>query len=154
QQFSPSKGERDVRHHQLLLAKNQEGYQNLSTLCSLGFIEGMYSGYPRIDKELLVKYHKGLVATSCCTGAEIPQAILSGDVEKAENLVKWWLDLFGEDFYIEIQRQRGLEQIDDTGMSQEDVNNILLGFARKYNIKVIATNDAHYVNEQDALPHD
>ena len=130
-QFQPSKGERDNRYHQLLLAKDQEGYQNLSKLCSLGFIEGVYSGYPRIDKELLLQYHKGLIATSCCIGAEIPQTILSGNLEKAEELLKWWIEVFGEDYYIELQRQRGLESIDDTGMSQEQVNQILLGFAKK-----------------------
>ncbi len=153
-QFQTSKGERDQRFHQLLLAKDQDGYQNLSKLCSLGFIEGTYSGYPRIDKELLLQYHKGLIATSCCIGAEIPQTILTGDLEKAEQHLRWWLDVFGDDFYIELQRHRGLETIDDTGMSQEQVNQVLLGFAKKYNIKVIATNDAHYINEQDARAHD
>ena len=73
--FSKAKGEKDIRYHQLLLAKNQKGYENLSKLCSLGFIEGLYSKYPRIDKELLSKYHEGLIATSCCIGAEIPQTI-------------------------------------------------------------------------------
>ncbi len=153
-QFQPSKGERDNRYHQLLLAKDQDGYENLSKLCSLGFIEGIYSGFPRIDRELLLRFHKGLIATSCCIGAEIPQTILTGDLEKAEGKVKWWLDLFGEDFYIELQRQRGLESIDNTGMSQEQVNQHLIAFAKKYNIKVIATNDAHYINEQDAKAHD
>ncbi|MDQ3016071.1 MAG: DNA polymerase III subunit alpha [Bacteroidota bacterium] len=153
-QFQTSKGERDTRYHQLLLAKNQAGYENLSRLCSMGFIEGTYSGFPRIDRELLVKYHEGLIATSCCIGAEVPQTILTGDLEKAETLLKWWLDLFGEDYYIELQRHRGMESIDNTGMSQEQVNQILLGFAKKYNIKVIATNDAHYINEQDSRAHD
>ena len=153
-QFQTSKGERDVRHHQLLLAKDQEGYENLSKLCSLGFIEGTYSGYPRIDRELLVRFHKGLIATSCCIGAEIPQTILTGDLEKAEQKLKWWLDLFGEDFYIELQRHRGMESIDDSGMSQEHVNQVLLGFAKKHNVKVIATNDAHYLNEEDSKAHD
>lgn len=153
-QFQTSKGERDQRYHQLLLAKDQDGYENLSKLCSLGFIEGSYSGFPRIDRELLLRFHKGLIATSCCIGAEIPQIILSGDLEKAEQKVKWWLDLFGEDFYIELQRQRGLESIDQSGMSQEHVNQILLSFAKKYNIKVIATNDAHYINEADSKAHD
>jgi len=153
-QFQTSKGERDNRFHQLLLAKDQDGYKNLSKLCSLGFIEGVYSGYPRIDKELLLQYHQGLIATSCCIGAEIPQTILTGNIEKAEELLKWWLDVFGEDYYIELQRHRGMESIDDTGMSQEQVNQVLLGFAKKYNIKVIATNDAHYINEDDARAHD
>ena len=74
--FSKSKGEKDRRFHQLLLAKNVTGYQNLTKLCSLGFIEGLYGKFPRIDKELLEKYHEGIIATSCCIGAEIPQAIL------------------------------------------------------------------------------
>jgi len=154
QKFSRAAGERDVRYHQLLLAKNATGYKNLTKLCSLGFIEGVYMGFPRVDKELLVQYTEGVIATSCCIGAEIPQAILKKGVEEAEKLLKWWLDIFGEDYYIEIQRHRGLEQIDDTGMSQEDVNQVLLGFAKKYNIKVIATNDAHYVEEDDWKPHD
>jgi len=153
-QFQTSKGERDVRYHQLLLAKDQDGYENLSKLCSLGFIEGVYSGFPRIDRELLVRFHKGLIATSCCIGAEIPQTILTGDIEKAEQKLKWWLDLFGEDFYIELQRHRGMESIDNSGMSQEHVNQILLGFAKKYNVKVIATNDSHYINEEDSKAHD
>jgi DNA polymerase-3 subunit alpha len=154
QSFLKSKGEKDVRYHQLLLAKNQAGYQNLSKLCSLGFIEGCYGKFPRIDREILEQYHEGLIATSCCLGAEIPQTILKGDLEKAETLVKWWLNLFGEDFYIELQRHHGLEDIDHTGTSQEDINQVLLGFAKKYDIKVIATNDSHYVEEEDWQPHD
>lgn len=153
-QFQTSKGERDVRYHQLLLAKDQEGYQNLSKLCSLGYIEGVYSGFPRIDRELLLRFHKGLIATSCCIGAEIPQTILKGDLEGAEKKLKWWLELFGDDFYIELQRHRGMETIDDTGMSQEQVNQVLIGFARKYDVKVIATNDAHYLNEEDSKAHE
>jgi DNA polymerase III subunit alpha len=76
--FEKSKGQKDDRYHQLLLAKNELGYRNLSKLCSLGFTEGMYGKYPRIDKEILVQYHEGLIATSCCLGAEIPQAIAQG----------------------------------------------------------------------------
>jgi DNA polymerase-3 subunit alpha len=152
--FSKAKNEQDKRYHQLLLAKNQTGYQNLSKLCSLGFIEGLYSKFPRIDKELIVKYHEGLIATSCCIGAEIPQAIMQGKIDKAEELLKWWIDIFGEDFYIELQRHKGLENIDNLGISQEDINQQLLIFAKKYNLKVIATNDSHYVNEDDWIAHD
>jgi len=152
--FSRAKGERDKRYHQLLLAKNRQGYENLSRLCSLGFIEGLYSKFPRIDKELIVQYHEGLIATSCCIGAEIPQAIIHGKLEEAEEKLRWWLDLLGEDFYIEIQRHRGLENIDGLGVSQEDVNQQLLRFAEKYDVKVICTNDSHYLEEDDWLPHD
>jgi DNA polymerase-3 subunit alpha len=152
--FSRAKGEQDKRYHQLLLAKNQKGYENLSKLCSLGFIEGLYSKFPRIDKELLLQHHEGLIATSCCIGAEIPQAIMHGNLELAEEKLRWWLDLFGEDFYIEIQRHRGLENIDGLGISQEDINQQLIKFANQYNIKIIATNDSHYLEEDDYAPHD
>jgi len=153
-EFANARGERDKRYHQLLLAKNKTGYHNLAKLCSIGFIEGLYSKYPRIDKEILVQYTEGVIATSCCIGAEIPQHIAQGKIEEAEELLKWWLDLFGQDFYIELQRQKGMEKIDGSNMSQEQVNQQLLVFARKYNIKVIATNDAHYVDQEDSLPHD
>lgn len=163
QKFEKSKGERDTRYHQLLLAKNKQGYENLSKLCSLGFTEGLYSKYPRIDKEILVQYTEGVIATSCCIGAEIPQALVRKDYEEADRLVRWWLDIFGEDFYIELQRHQGLDNLDVfdkngkrvySGVSQEDVNQELIKLARKYNIKLIATNDAHYVEEEDWMPHD
>ncbi len=160
--FAKAKGERDRRYHQLMLAKNQKGYENLCKLCSYGFMEGLYSKFPRIDKELILKHHEGLIVTSCCIGAEVPQAIVEGNIEKAEELLKWWLNIFGEDYYIEIQRHRGLDNLDIlkdgkrvlSGVSQEDVNQVLLGFAKKYNVKVIATNDAHYVEEEDWQAHD
>lgn len=138
--------EKDKRFHQLLLAKNEQGYKNLTKLCSLGFMEGYYSKYPRIDKELIEKYHEGLIATSCCLAAEIPRAILQKGAEHAEELLKWWLNLFGEDFYIEIQRH----DIED----QHTVNKVLLEFAKKYNVKTIASNDSHYTEREDATAHD
>lgn len=139
-------GTRDVRYHQLLLAKDEEGYKNLCKLTSLGWIEGMYSKYPRIDKELILQYHKGLIATTCCLGAEVPKTIMKKGAEEGEKVFKWWLDIFGEDYYIELQRHHIAEQ--------DKVNSILLGFAQKYNVKVICTNDSHYVDQQDANAHD
>jgi DNA polymerase-3 subunit alpha len=141
-----SRDDRDVRYHQLLLAKNDKGYKNLIKLCSLGYLEGLYSKYPRIDKELILKYHEGLIATTCCLGAEIPKSIIKDGIEKAEQKFKWWLDLFGEDYYIELQRHHIPEQ--------EEVNNVLLGWADKYNVKVIATNDSHYVDQENSNAHD
>ncbi|MBK9479053.1 MAG: DNA polymerase III subunit alpha [Bacteroidetes bacterium] len=141
-----TKEARDVRYHQLFLAKNAEGYQNLSRLCSLGYIEGLYSKWPRIDKELILKYHKGLIATTCCLGAEVPRTIMQKGEEEGEKVFKWWLDLFGEDYYIELQRH----EIDD----QNTVNEVLLRWAVKYNVKVIASNDSHYVDQQDYNAHD
>ncbi len=161
--FSRTKGERDKRYHQLLLAKDEAGYKNLIKLCSLGFTEGVYQGFPRVDKELIVKYHKGLIASSCCLGAEIPALIAQDRLDEAEKALKWWLDLFGEDYYIELQRHRGLEKIDIydkngqktfSKYSQEDINQVLIKLAKKYQVKLIATNDAHYLEEEDAPMHD
>ena len=137
---------KDNRFHQVLLAKNAIGYQNLIKLTSLGYIEGMYSKYPRIDKSLIEKYHEGLIASTCCIGAYVPQSILKKDEAEAEKEFKWWLDIFGEDYYIEIQRHQIPEQ--------EIINERLLQFAKKYKVPVIATNDSHYVNEDDANAHD
>lgn len=144
---------KDKRYHQLILAKNQKGYENLSLLCSIGYMDGLYGKYPRIDREILKKHSEGLIATSCCIGAEVPQAILFKGEEAAEKILKEYLAIFGEDYYIELQRH-GIENIDGTGLSQEDLNQVLIRFSKKYNLKVIATNDSHYMEEDDALPHD
>lgn len=141
-----TKENKDIRCHQLFLAKNARGYKNLIKLCSLGFIEGMYSKWPRIDKELIEKYHEGLIATTCCIGASVPQTILKKGEQEAETEFKWWLDMFGEDYYIELQRHDIPEQT--------IVNEILLKFAKKYNVKIICSNDSHYVDRQDANAHD
>ncbi|MBS1757444.1 MAG: DNA polymerase III subunit alpha [Bacteroidetes bacterium] len=141
-----SKDEKDPRHHQILLAKNATGYKNLVKLTSLGFIEGMYSKYPRIDKELIHKYHEGLIATTCCLGALVPQTILKKGEAEGENEFKWWLNIFQQDYYVELQRH-GIPE-------QEKVNEVLLKFAKKYNVKVIASNDSHYVDQKDFNAHD
>lgn len=148
-----TKGERDRRYHQLLLAKNAEGYRNLAKICSIGFTEGFYHNFPRIDMEILRRYKDGLIATTCCIGAKVPQTILEKGEEAGEQVFLEFLDLFGDDYYIELQRH-DIEDIDGTGYSQEDLNQILLRWAKKYNVKVIATNDSHYVNEEDAEAHD
>jgi DNA polymerase III subunit alpha len=141
-----SKEEKDPRHHQILLAKNDIGYKNLVKLTSLGFIEGMYSKYPRIDKELIHKYHEGLIATTCCLGAMVPQTILKKGEAEGENEFKWWLNIFQDDYYVELQRHGMAEQ--------EKVNEVLLRFAKKYKVKVIASNDSHYVDQKDFTAHD
>ncbi|HTB99652.1 MAG TPA: DNA polymerase III subunit alpha [Ferruginibacter sp.] len=141
-----SKDEKDPRNHQILLAKNEIGYKNLVKLTSLGYIEGMYSKYPRIDKALINKYHEGLIATTCCLGALVPQTILKKGEEEGENEFKWWLNIFQEDYYVELQRH-GIPD-------QEKVNEVLLRFAKKYNVKIIASNDSHYVDQKDFNAHD
>ncbi len=141
-----SKDDKDIRYHQLLLAKDEIGYKNLVKLCSLGYMEGLYSKYPRIDKELVLQYHEGLIATTCCLAASVPRTILRKGEEEGEREFKWWLDLFGEDYYIELQRH---------GIGDQDkVNEVLLRFAEKYNVPIIASNDSHYVDQSDANAHD
>src|ERR1700754_1003228 len=112
----------------------------------LGYTEGLYSKYPRIDKSLIEKYHEGLIATTCCIGAYVPQTILHESEEKAEKEFKWWLDLFGEDYFIELQRHNIKEQ--------EKINNTLIQYAKKYNVPMIATNDSHYTDRDDYNAHD
>jgi DNA polymerase-3 subunit alpha len=141
-----TKEQRDERYHQVLLAKNKQGYQNLIKLTSLGYLEGLYSKYPRIDKELITQYHEGLIATTCCIGAYVPQTIIHDGEEKAEKEFKWWLDIFGEDYIIELQRHNIKEQ--------EIINQTLIKFAKKYNVPVIATNDSHYTDRDDYNAHD
>lgn len=141
-----SKEERDPRNHQILLAKNDQGYKNLVKLTSLGYIEGMYSKYPRIDKQLIHKYHEGLIATTCCLGALVPQTILKKGEAEGENEFKWWLNIFQDDYYVELQRH-GIPD-------QDKVNLVLLKFAKKYHVKVIASNDSHYVDQKDFNAHD
>jgi len=138
--------ERDQRYHQVLLAKNEQGYRNLVKLCSLGYIEGLYGKYPRIDKSLIEQYHEGLIATTCCLAASVPRAILKKGEEEAEQEFRWWLNIFGDDYYIELQRH---------GIPEQDrVNAVLLKWAKKYQVKTIATNDAHYVDQDDYNAHD
>ncbi len=134
-----------TRYHQLLLAKNPIGYQNITKLCSLGFLEGYYYK-PRIDKALLKQYKEGLIATTCCLGAEVPKTIIRRGEAAAEKLFVEWLELFGEDYYIELQRH-GIKE-------QEICNVVLLRWAEKYNVPVIATNDVHYIAQEDSLAQD
>lgn len=145
-QLTFTKDRKDVRYHQLLLAKNKQGYKNLIKLCSLGFTEGLYGKYPRIDKSLILQYHEGLIASTCCLGALVPRTLLKDGFDAGEREFKWWLDIFGEDYYVELQRH-GIPD-------QDKVNLDLLKLANKYNVKVIASNDSHYVEEEDSNAHD
>lgn len=132
-------------YHLILLAKNKQGYENLSRICSIGFLEGFYYT-PRIDKEILRKYSEGIIASSACLGGELPQALMNAGMEKAEEVIREHVEIFGEDYYLELQRH-GLTE-------QEPVNQQLLELAQKFNLKVIATNDCHYINAEDAKAHD
>ncbi len=129
-----------TRYHQVLLAKDQTGYENLMQLSSTSFLEGFYYK-PRIDLDLLREHHEGLVATTCCLQGQVPQMILNQGEAAAQEKFEEYLDIFGDDYYIEIQDH----DIDD----QHTVNEVLLQWARAYDVEVLATNDVHYVNQQD-----
>ena len=132
----------DGNNHLILLCKNETGYKNLIKMVSAAFVEGFYSK-PRIDKELLEKYHEGLICLSACLAGEVPQAILAGDYERAKAAALWYRDLFGEEnYYIELQ-DHGLEE-DNTVLPQ------LIKLARETGIPMAATNDSHYLRKEDA----
>lgn len=142
-------------HHLILLAKNKVGYVNLIKLISVATTEGFYYK-PRIDKELLEKHHEGLVASSACLGGEIAQHIMNNNMKAAEEAVLWYKNLFGDDYYLELMRhpaeaQREREDVYDW---QVKVNKQLIPLAKKMGVKLIATNDSHFTNEEDAEAHD
>ncbi len=141
--------------HLILLAKNHTGYRNLSKLISLSWIDGMYYK-PRIDKELLREIHEGLIASSACLAGEIARAISNGELEKAENVILEYKDIFGEDFYLEVMRHPTNDPTRDSSVYQRQivVNNALIELSRKTGVKLLATNDVHFVNEVDADAHD
>ena len=140
------KNKEDKRYHQILWAKNKEGYRNLVKLCSFGYTDGYYYK-PRIDKEILTEHVNGLIASTCCLAGEINQTYLQKGDQAAEEMLKTYLDLFGrENYYIEIQRH--------TLGDMEKCNEFLLRMSKKHDLTVIATNDVHYVNEEDSEAHD
>ena len=160
--------------HLILLAKNMQGYRNLCKIVSMGFMDDAFNYTPRIDKELLEQYHEGIICSSACLGGELPQkimtaisrqpdalnnveqAIANGVFQEAEEAVLWFKNLFGEDYYIELQRHQTEKPGGDqsTYQRQMQVNPVLIALAHKYGIKVIATNDAHFVEEEHAEAHD
>ena len=141
--------------HLIVLAKNMTGYKNLIKIVSQSWTEGFY-GRPRIDKELLEQHREGLIVCSACLGGEIPQKIMHGNIHAAEEAVLWFKQLFGEDYYLELQRHETHRTDADQTVykHQVEVNKVLVELAHKHGIKVIATNDVHFVNEEDADAHD
>ncbi len=132
-------------YHLILIAKNDTGLKNLMKLSTIGFTEGFYYK-PRIDKEVLEKYSEGLIALSACIQGEIPLLYLTGKEKEAVEAAKWYRELFGEDFYLEIQ-YHGIEE-------QERANRFLIELSKKLDIELVATNDAHYLNKEDWEAHD
>ena len=143
--FEKEAGRDNGYNHLILLAKNKTGYQNLSKLVSLSFVEGFYYK-PRIDLEILEKYSEGLICLSACLAGSLSQAIIQGNMEKAEEIALWHKRVFKDDYYIEIQHN-GLRQ-------QIMINQKLIQLARKLDIPLVATNDAHYLKKEDSYFHE
>ena len=145
----------DKGRHLVVLAKNLKGYKNLIKIVSQAHTEGFYH-HPRTDKEAIAAHREGLIVCSACLGGEIPRLIATGQLEEADRQVKWFKDTFGDDYYIELQRHKtdipGANR--DTYVEQERVNPVLIELARKHDIKIIATNDSHFINAEDAESHD
>ena len=143
--------------HLIVLAKNEVGYHNLIKLVSRSWVDGFYMR-PRTDHKDLELFHEGLIISSACLGGEVPKKILSGDMTEVEKTVKWFRDIWGEDYYLEIQRHEVRDPRQranrETFELQQKVNPVLMELAAKYGIKVIATNDSHFVDEDDAEAHD
>ena len=148
-------GKDDRGDHLILLAKNLEGYHNLSKIVSYAFTEGFYYR-PRVDKELLRLYHDGIICCSACLGGELPQAIMRGDMQEARRVVEEFVSIFGEDYYLELQlHQSGIPRIDgQVYENQKKVNAVLLQLAAEYGVKYICSNDVHFIMADDAPAHD
>ena len=148
-------GRQDRGWHLILLAKNKTGYHSLCKLSSIAYTDGFYYN-PRIDHNLLEKYHEGLICSSACLAGEVPQKIMNGDMAGAEASIQWFKNLFGDDYYLEVQRHKTDKPGGDIEVyeRQKEVNKILLDLAKKYDIKVIATNDVHFVEEEHGEAHD
>lgn len=142
--------------HLIILAKNLQGYRNLTKLASIAFLKESFYYRPRIDKELLLKYHEGLIVSSACLGGEICQKIMAGNIEGAEAAAQWYKDLFGSDYYLEVMRHpaEDFKQKTEIYDNQMLCNREILRIGEKLGIKVIATNDVHFLNEEDAEAHD
>ena len=142
-------------YHLVVLAKNLKGYHNLIKLVSKAWTEGFYMR-PRTDRVELEKYHEGLIVCSACLGGEIPRRITAGQFAEAEEAIQWYKNLFGDDFYLELQRHKATvpRANHETYKLQEVVNKKLMEYSKKYNIKLVCTNDVHFVDEENAEAHD
>ena len=142
-------------YHLVVLAKNLKGYHNLIKLVSKAWTKGFYMR-PRTDRAELEKYHEGLIVCSACLGGEVPRRISAGQLEEAEEAIRWYKNLFGDDYYLELQRHKATvpRANHETFKLQEVVNQKLIEYARKYDIKLVCTNDVHFVDEENAEAHD
>ena len=143
--FDKEPGIDNKYYHLIILAKNNVGYKNLCKLVSLGYVDGYYYK-PRIDREIIQKYHEGLIVLSGCLAGEVNQALKYGDENQAKEVAMWYKNLFGDDYYIEVQNNGLKEQV--------LANQKLIKLARQLDIEIVATNDAHYLKKEDAFNHE
>jgi len=146
---------RDTGRHLVVLAKNYTGYRNLIKLVSKAWTQGFYF-HPRTDHKQFLEHHEGLIVCSACLGGEIPKLLIRGDIEEAERRVKWWKDLLGDDYYLELQRHKATvpRANHEVYELQKQIEPEIIRIAQKYGVKLVATNDSHFVNEEDAEAHD
>ena len=151
-----SKGD-DQRYHLIVLAKNYQGYKNLIKLVSRSWVDGFYTR-PRTDHDDLERYHEGLIVCSACLAGEVPRAINNGDIAKARQTIEWYQRVFGDDYYLELQRHEvtdpNILANRETFPEQQHANKVILELAREYGIKVVCTNDVHFVDKENAEAHD
>ena len=155
EKLTDKKDKTDNGYHLIVLAKNSTGYHNLVKLVSKAWTEGYYYK-PRTDRTELALHREGLIVCSACLGGEVPQFIMHGDLDKAEERIVWYKETFGDDYYIELQRHETFKENAnrEVFVEQTKVNEHLIKFARKHNIKMVATNDVHFAFEDDAEAHD
>lgn len=146
---------RDTGRHLVVLAKNLTGYHNLIKLVSKSWTDGYYY-HPRTDKTELAKHREGLIVLSACLGGEIPRLIMQGRLDEARASVQWFKDTFGDDYYLELQRHKPNADVvnTDTYPNQVAVNNVLIEWSKEMGVKLVCTNDVHFVDEGDAEAHD
>ena len=143
-------------YHLILLAKNQTGYKNLLKICSEAAVSGQNRGKPRVSHEYLEQHHEGLIALSACIGGEIPSRILDEDLQGAEEAVLWYRSVFGEDFYLEVSQHKSVKPGYGTALldMQQAANEAIFTLGKKHGVKVVATNDVHFVLAEDASAQD
>ena len=145
------------RYHLVVLAKNKKGYHNLVKLVSRAWTDGFY-GKPRTDHNELQKYHEGLIVCSACIAGEVPRRILANDIAKAEETILWYKEIFGDDYYLELQRHEVTNPAQranrDVFPEQQSANSELIRLAKKHNVKLVCTNDVHFVDAENAEAHD
>ncbi len=144
-------------YHLIVLAKNQQGYKNLIKLVSNAWVDGYYMR-PRTDRSELQRYHEGLIVCSACIAGEVPKKILNGDIDGAREAIEWYHNLFGDDYYLELQRHEvtdpTLRANRETFPLQQQANRVLIELAHEYGIKLVCTNDVHFVDQENAEAHD